>query len=252
MRRALTFAVLLIVLAAGCSGDDDDAVTTTTTMALTTTTSLAPGTTTAPRGAALVDPADTARAWIAAIAGGDDEGAIALTSDRSLEAVGGADGFAEREIELAEGWGVWDSATAMEVTAVELPDAPGVAIVILHGEAAHEGPPEEAWAALPVVATPDGDRVEPFIDLGTIEADPPANSEIPSSTSVRAFALVGRDVHTILDNDVVQAQIGDADGDQQQATVEVSDLEPGLHALTVVLTNEDGVMAWTFPYVVEA
>jgi hypothetical protein len=69
---------------------------------------------------------------------------------------------------------------------------------------------------------------------------------------VRAFALVGRDVHTILDNDVVQAQIGDADGDQQQATVEVSDLEPGLHALTVVLTNEDGVMAWTFPYVVEA
>lgn len=245
--------LLLVVLAAltlvAC-GDDDESSATTTTEPTTSTTRTPPApTTTQVPGVALVDPAVTARSWIAAIAGGDDDRAIALTAPRSLEAFGGPAGFAESNTALAEGWGAWDFAEDLEVTAVEL--GPDTAIVVLHGLVSQEGPPREGWAAIPVVATEDGDRVEPFLDLGPVEADPPGGAEIEAEHRFAAYVLGGRDVTFIVDaNQPVEPATQGADGDQQLAELDMAGLEPGLHVLTVVVRRDAEIMARTFEYTV--
>ena len=247
---------LLLVALAGLAlvacGDDDDvqSAATTTTEETTTTTRTPPSpTTTRTPDVALVDPAGTARSWIAAIAGGDDDRAIALTAPASLEAFGGPEGFAESDTALAEGWGAWDFAEDLEVTAVEL-DAE-TAIVVLHGMVSQEGPPREGWASIPVVATEDGDRVEPFLDLGNVEADPPGGTAIEADHRFAAYVLGGRDVTFVVDTEApVEPATEGADGDQQLAEHEVSGLEPGLHVLTVVLRRDAEIMARTFEYTV--
>jgi hypothetical protein len=246
-------AGLLLIALVGCGDDDDKSSSPTTTAApATTTTETPPATTTTTEAAAglqVDDAIETARAWIAAVGGGDDAGAIALTSSRSLDAVGGEEGFREREIELAEGWGAWDFAENLSTQVVSIDDA--TSIVILHGDVPQEGPPDESWAALPVVATEDGDRVEPFVDLGNIEVDPPPNSVIAGDVRFSAYVLGGRDVYFVVDaGPVSEPALQSADGDQQLAEHDVSGYSPGLHALTVVLRNDDGVMARTFLYTV--
>ena len=251
--------MLLLVALAGlalvaCGDDDDDrseAAATTTTTASTTTTSAPPTSTStsAPTIGRIDDPAATAQSWIAAIAAGKDDVAIGLTAPRSLEAFGGPEGFVESETALAEGWGAWDFAEELEVTAVELDDQ--TAIVVLHGMVSQEGPPREGWAAIPVVATEDGDRVEPFLDLGNVEADPPGGAEIDADHRFAAYVLGGRDVTFVVDTDPpVQPSTQGADGDQQLAELEVSGLEPGLHVLTVVVRRDAEIMARTFEYTV--
>jgi hypothetical protein len=249
-RRAAAIGVLL-VLTASCSGDDDGdseaaGVTTTTVESTTTTIETPPQetTTTTPQPT-IVDAAETARAWIAGIGGGDVDDAIALTSARALAAIGGEDGFRDEEIALAEGWGAWDFAEDLEVTAVPIDDS--LSIVVLHGNVSQEGPPEESWAAIPVVATPDGDRVEPFVLLGEPTVDPPANSDVASTPTIDVDApegvalLAGWDalgISPVLRGDV-------ASGTQ---------LAPGLHAFVVVLDgrpDDRGVMARTYLYGVE-
>jgi hypothetical protein len=214
-------------------------VSTTTTTATSTTTTAVPG----------VDAEDVARRWIDAIGSGDDDAAIALTAPRSLEAFGGPDGFRDREIELAEGWGAWSRAEDLELTAVDVPTG---AIVVLHGQVSQEGPPEESRAALPIVTGDDGGRVEAFLDLGAIEIHPDAGSAIPRDPRFTAFALVGRDVRFIVDaNPAVVPAITGADGDQQQADLDFRGLDAGRHALTVVLSDDSGaVTARTFEYTV--
>jgi hypothetical protein len=249
-RRTAALGLLPLIALVACGDDDDekDAGTTTTTEAPTSTSEET--TTTTGTALRLVDPAETARAWIAEIGGGDDADAIALTSPRSLAAFGGEEGFRAREIELAEGWGAWDFAEDLDVTTVVIDDA--TAVVVLHGRVPQEGPPDESWAALPVVATPDGDRVEPFLDLGNVEVQPPAHTTIESSDRLSAYVLGNRDVHFVVDDrPAVEPSLQGADGDQQLAELDVEGLAPGLHALTVVLTNDDGVMARTFLYSVE-
>lgn len=254
MKKPLLAIVAIAVAGfAACGDDDDDAtVTTTTTEASTTSTAQTPPettTTTAPEGPRLVDAAETARAWIAEIGGGDDADAIALTAPRSLAAFGGPEGFAENETALAEGWGAWDFAEDLEVTAIELDAA--TAIVVLHGNVAQEGPPREAWAAMPVIATEDGDRVEPFLDLGNVEGDPPTGATIEADHRFAAYALGGREVIFVVDTgQPVEPALQGADGDQQLGELDVTGLEPGLHVLTVVLRNDDGIMARTFEYTV--
>ena len=251
MKKLLLVALAALALVA-CGDDDDvESAATTTTEATTSTTRTppAPTSTTAPAIGRVDDPASTVRSWIAAIAGGKDDVAIGLTAPLSLEAFGGPEGFVESETALAEGWGAWDHAEDLEVTAVEL-DAQ-TAIVVLHGMVSQEGPPREGWAAIPVVATEDGDRVEPFLDLGHVEADPPGGAQIESDHRFAAYVLGGRDVTFVVDTDepAVPSTEG-ADGDQQLAELEVSGLEPGLHVLTVVVRRDAEIMARTFEYTV--
>jgi hypothetical protein len=251
MKKLLLVALTGLALVA-CGDDDDvESAATTTTEATTSTTRTppAPTTTTEPAVGRVDDPAATVRSWIAAIASGEDDVAIGLTAPLSLEAFGGPEGFVESETALAEGWGAWDFAEDLEVTAVEL-DAQ-TAIVVLHGMVSQEGPPREGWAAIPVVATEDGDRVEPFLDLGHVEADPPGGAQIQPDHRFAAYVLGGRDVTFVIDTDrpVVPTTEG-ADGDQQLAELEVSGLEPGLHVLTVVVRRGAEIMARTFEYTV--
>lgn len=249
--RGATAATVLagLTLLAACGDDDDQeaqGTTTTTTADATTTTAVDAATSTtegAPSDHGVLDAAATARAWIAAIASGDDQQAMALVSDRSMEAIGGGDGYRENEIALAEGWGSWHVAERLEVTAVLLDER--TSIVVLHGDVPQEGPPAESWAALPVVATPEGDRVEPFIQLGEPTVDPPASSEVAPEPSVTVDAPEGVTIHAgwdalgispVLEGEVVSAQT----------------LEPGVHGFVVVLQADDGrVMARTYLYRVE-
>ena len=195
----------------------------------------------------MVDAIETARSWIAAIASGDDETMVELVAPRSLAAFGGEQGVRDNEIALSEGWGAWDFADNLSTQVVSINDS--TAIVVLHGDVPQEGPPQESWAALPVVATPEGDRVEPFVDLGHVEIHPEANGEIGSDERFSAYVLGGREVYFVLDaGPVVEPAVQGADGDQQLAEHDVSGMAPGLHALTVVLRNADGVMARTFLY----
>lgn len=205
---------------------------------------MAPSTsTTATSQPELVDPSGTVRGWVGAIADGNDDGAIARTSTRSLDAVGGADGFREMDIELAEGWGTWGRADDIEAASVELPSVPGTAVVVLHGQVSQEGPPQESWAALPVVATAAGDRVEPFLDLGRVEVSPTSGSTIAPDASFDISAPAHTDRSFVLDG-------GPSLSAARLAAHEP--LAPGLHALTVVLSNADGVSAQTFTYTVSA
>ena len=206
-----------------------------------TTTTAAPTTTTTEGEPTLVDPAAAAKDWITAIADGNDEAAIALTSSRSIGAVGGADGFRQMDIELAEGWGAWGHADGVDITAVDLPSVPGTALVVLHGEVSQEGPPEESWAALPVVATADGDRIEPFLDLGDVDVSPENGSAIAPEANFGVTGPDGADLCFVLDDG---PSVGAA------ALAAHAPLASGLHALTVVASNAEGVSARTFTYTV--
>lgn len=192
---------------------------------------------------ALVEPKTAADRWVRAIADGEDDAAIALTSPRSLEVVGGAEGFHGMDIELAEGWGAWGRTDDQTVTSVELPSVPGTALVVFHGEVSQEGPPAESWAALPVVATVDGDRVEPFLDLGQVEVSPTSGASIAPDANFGITGPAGADLCFVLDD-------GPSLGASALAAHEP--LSPGLHSLTVVASTVDGVSAQTFLYTVSA
>lgn len=258
MTKTLALALAALLLLGACGDDDDDDAAdgaATTTTAEESTTSSTSATTTEPdvEAAGVVDATATVDAWLAALASGDDDEAIALVAPRSLEAFGGPEGFRERRIELAEGWEAWGHATGVEMTAVAVPGTPDTEIVILHGEVAQEGPPEERWTSIPVVATADGDRVEPFLDLGNVEIHPASDTEIAATPTFEAYVLGGRDVTFVVDDgDATTPALEGADGDQQKGTLALDEpLPPGRHALTVVLWNADGVMTRTFNYSVD-
>ena len=248
MKKLLLVPVLTLLLT-GCGDDDGERDATPSTTASTTSTSVEPSSSTTAASALGVvdDPITTAQSWIAAIASGKDDVAIGLTAPRSLEAIGGREGFVESDTALAEGWGAWDRAEDLEVRSIALEDA--AAIVVLHGQVSQEGPPRETWAAIPVVATENGDRVEPFLDLGNVEIHPEAGTEVPPDPRFSAYVLGGRDVRFIVDfGEPIEPVLQSADGDQQLGELDVSDLAPGLHVLTVVLRRGAEIMARTFEY----
>ena len=252
MRKLVLLVGAVALLAAACGDDDEraeDPTTTTTEAETTTTTEATPESSTTTRPAS--DAADTARRWIDAIGRGEDDVAIALTSARSLEAFGGREGWEANRTALAEGWGAWSHAEDLEVSTLA-PISDGVVVVVLHGQVPQEGPPAETWAALPVVRTEDGDRVEPFLDLGEITVDPPPFTEIPDRPHFTVTTPADVQVQAVVDfghSSRVAQVVG-----EDATTVEVSPnepLAPGLHVLTVVLHAGDDVMARTFEYPVE-
>ena len=251
MKKLVLALGAVALLAAGCGDDDDDASTTTsTTAADATTTTETPLATTAP-GLTVEDPVATARAWIDAIGAGDYDTVVALTSERSLAAFGGAEGVEENRTALAEGWGAWSHAEDLE-TATLPPIGDAAAVVVLHGQVAQEGPPREAWAALAVVATVDGDRVEPFLDLGAITVDPPAGTEVAAQPRFTITAPTGVQVQAVIDAGH-SARVSQVASDEA-TTIEVAanvPLDPGLHVLTVVLRDGADIMVRTFEYAVE-
>jgi hypothetical protein len=193
------------------------------------------------------DPVDAAQRWVDAIANGDDDVMIDLIASRSLEAYGGEQAVRDDEIALAEGWGAWSHSDDLDLTPITIDHT--TSVVVFHGTVSQEGPPEEGWAALPVVVTDEGARVEPFLDLGHVEAHPDQGSAIERDQRFSAYVLGGRDVRFVVDdNPAVEPALQGADGDQQLGEYDFSGLEPGSHALTVVLFNDDGVMARTFEY----
>jgi hypothetical protein len=235
-----------MVALAACGGGGKRSTTTTTTRPAPATTA----TSAAATGPKLQAPTATARKWLAAIAAGDDAAAIALTSQRSLDKVGGAAGFKKMDIALAEGWGGWGRAKTIDVTTVGVQYPPTVTIVVLHGSIEQEGPARETWAALPIVATDAGDRVEPFVDYGPMTPKQADGSTVAADQLFEVTVPNSVDAYVILD-DHASELVGVLSADQagQHLSYSAPDrLGAGAHGLTVVLVGTDGVQARTFQY----
>lgn len=247
IKRLVVLPLLLLALVA-CS-DDDGNVASTTTTSTTEVTASSSSATTSTTDAVVEEgePATVVLEWVQAIAAGEDDAAIALTSPRSLAAIGGEDGWHDMEIELAEGWGAWGNTDDVDVVTEDVTD--GVWTATFHGSVAQEGPPEESWSTLVVVATDDGLRVEPFLDLGNVELDPASGTSIEPTHTFSAFVLGGREVALLVDGKLVDATVESADGDLQHATASHT-MDPGLHGFAVVVWNDTGVMARSAVYTV--
>lgn len=233
-----------------CSGDDDAAApTTTTTTSTSTSNSSTTTSSTVAAGPQIKDATGTVRSWLTAVATGDDDTAIALLSQRSLDKIGGRAGFEKMSIELSEGWGAWGRASGVELTDHRIKFPTNVAIVVLHGSVSQEGPPRESWNAMPVVATADGDRVEPFLDLGAVHVDPAAGSKIADDQQLAAITESPSDTWFVLD-DAEAFMPALKDVTEQGArwlSPPLKGIEPGVHSLAVVVVG-DGIMARSFEY----
>ena len=249
IKRLLVLPLLLLALVACSDDDDDDAKAASTTTSTTEATTSSSSSTTSTTEAIVEEgePATVALDWVRAIAAGEDDAAIALTSPRSLDAIGGEAGWHDMEIELAEGWGAWGNTDDVEVVTADVTD--GVWTATFHGSVAQEGPPEESWSTLVVVDSDDGLRVEPFLDLGNVELDPSSGASIEPTHTFSAFVLAGREVTLLVDGELVDTTIEGADGDQQHATASQT-MDPGLHGFAVVVWNDTGVMARSAVYTV--
>jgi hypothetical protein len=245
--RKLAAALAVVALAGACAGDDDDAASRTTTTTSTTRPSISTTSTTEPKGPRVQDAVATAKAWLAAVASGDDDTAVSLLSTRSRDAIGGLDGYRARKIELAEGWGAWGRATDAELSAHTLPYPPDVEIVILHGSVSQEGPPRESWNALPVVATDDGDRVEAFLDFGPMTSEPAEGGTLEEGDVLKVTTASARDVYFIIDDgDAVTPVLEDV-SDRGATWDYAPTLDAGLHAVTAVVTG-NGTQARRFEF----
>jgi hypothetical protein len=250
--KKLAIAVALATILAACGGDDSSSADkTTTTTSTTAASSTTTSTTAAPTGPQVKDAAGTVRAWLRAVADGDDATAVAMLSERSLAKIGGADGYQKMKLELAEGWGAWGRADGVELTAKTLPFPKDVAVVVLHGNVSQEGPPRESWNALPVVATPEGDRVEAFLDFGAITSDPAEGGTIASGDVIKITTATSSDTFFILDaRDVAMPSLLDVDESGATWAYAPESLDAGLHALTVVVAG-DGIQVRRFEYTVD-
>jgi hypothetical protein len=254
MKKLVLAGVVVVALALAACGDDDDSTatsTTTTTDEVTTTVEPGDGPTTTAAAPELnaVRVESTVGDWLKAVADGDDDAAIALLSQRSLDAIGGADGYKKMNIELAEGWGAWGRATGVALSTKTLKFPTNVAIVVLHGEISQEGPPRESWNALPVVSTDDGLRVEPFLDLGTVTVDPEEGSKIADGDQLTAITSHASDTWFIVDDGAafMPALKDVSDTGARWLSPPLSGIDPGVHSLAVVVVGE-GIMARSFEY----
>jgi hypothetical protein len=253
LSRAALPAVLALALAlAACGGKGDDdaapATTTTTRRAATTSTSTS---STAP-SRTVADAKGTAKRWLTAVAQGDDATALGLLSSRSLAKIGGPDGWKKMKIELAEGWGAWGRAEGVEMTAQSLPFPKDVAVVVLHGEVSQEGPPQESWNALPIIATADGDRVEAFLDVADVSVDPKEGGDLNDADELKITTSTSDDVFALIDDQAAaMPELRDVDASGAHWGLVPPSLDPGLHAVTVVVAG-NGIQATRFEYTIGA
>jgi hypothetical protein len=240
--------VSLLFVACGGKGDDDDAGSTTTTAPRATTTSTSTSSTAPAR--TVIDATGTAKRWLTAVAQGDDDTALGLLSPRSLAKIGGADGWKKMKIELAEGWGAWGRAENVKMTARTLPFPKDVAIVVLHGAVSQEGPPQESWNALPVVATDAGDRVEAFLDIAHVSVDPQEGGDLNDADQLKIATSTSDDIYALIDDrPAAMPELRDVDASGAHWGLVPPTLDPGVHAVTVVVSG-DGIQATRFEYTV--
>lgn len=245
IRGLLAVALVGAIALAACGDGGGKTAATTTTTSVRPSTSPAKPTTTAARRT-VADAVGTAKRWLAAVANGDDETALSLLSSRSLAKIGGADGYRRMKIELAEGWGAWGRADGIEFTARTLPFPKDAEIVIVHGNVSQEGPPRESWNALPVVATDTGDRIEAFLDFGTISSDPKEGQTLAEGDEVKITTATPSDVFVIVDNRrAFMPELRDVGSTGTTWGFFPTKLAPGVHAVTVVVTAE-GIQAKRF------
>jgi hypothetical protein len=248
---ALPVALALTVLLVACGGGDDgDAASTTTTARPAVTTSPSTSTSSTAPALAVADATATAKKWLAAVAAGDDDTALGLLSPRSLAKIGGADGWKKMKIELAEGWGAWGRADDVKMTARTLPFPKDVTIVVLHGEVSQEGPPQESWNALPVVATDGGDRVEAFLDLAEVSVDPQAGGDLNGADELKITTSTSDDLYVLVDDqEAAMPELRDVQASGAQWGLVPPKLDAGVHAVTIVVAG-DGIQATRFEYTV--
>lgn len=251
----LALVSILGLLATGCGGDDEAATpandTSTTVVGsepdgsnTTAAPSDAPDMPDAPRPGE--DAVGTVRFWVDALAEGDLETAWDLVAEDSREAIGGFEAFGDLRSTLAEGFGAWGQAGEEAFSAVTLDNGDEeISVVILAGTIAQEGPPSPAADAVPARNTADGWRVDPFVDLGTVEHQPPPGVTLAAEPTLVAAVPTGVDVRFILDGgEPLVPETEDVGGDQQRASLTPSEsLEAGPHSLTVVLTNAEGQLS---------
>ena len=250
-RRLAALITLVALPLAACDGDGDESTTTPSTTETTTTTTTTgragPGDDRTAPGVPVEAAGDTVRAWVAALAEGDLEAAWELVAERSRAAIGGYEAFSDLQSAMAEGFGAWAGADddAFSVVPLETGGDDALAVVILQGTIAQEGPPAPAADAVAVRTTSEGTRVEPFLGLGPVEHRPPPGTAVPADATLEALVPMLNDVHFVVDDRAVEIPLTeDAPGDRQLASLELDgSLEPGPHSLTVVLTNPQGGIA---------
>ena len=252
LRTATLITAAALALAA--CGDDAGDVTTDTTTSDTTATSGPSSTSTTetsgeggngpPSGLSVEAADDTVRAWVEALAEGELEAAWDLVAERSREAIGGFEAFTDLRSALAEGFGAWAGAgqDAFAVVPLDAGEDEALSLVVLRGAIPQEGPPAAAADAVPVRTNSQGSLVEPFLDLGAVEHQPPPGTAIPSEPRLAALVPAGPEVRFVVGDRGAQAPLTEAaDGGRQRASLEVDvPLEPGPHSLTVVLTTPGG------------
>lgn len=242
----LTCAAALIMAACG-----DDTADTTTPETTATSVPSSPSTTEAPgqggdgspSGLSVDAADDTVRTWVEALAEGESEAAWDLVAERSREAIGGFDAFTDLRSALAEGFGAWAGAgeDAFSVVPLDTGEDEALSLVVLQGTIPQEGPPAPAADAVPVRTTAEGSLVEPFLDLGAVEHQPPPGTAVPAEPTLTALVPAGVEVRFLVDDRGAQAPSTEAAAGGQRASLEVEDpLEPGPHSLTVVLTTPGG------------
>ncbi|HEX2051451.1 MAG TPA: hypothetical protein VHJ34_12605 [Actinomycetota bacterium] len=202
--------------------------------------------------------------WLEALAEGDAERAWRLTAPESRRSFEG--GFAEFEdmaTTLAEGFGAWAGATALEhkLTTVRASDSEAVVVVTLSGEVSQEYPAGPVARALPVRVVGDRALVDPFgaeagVEVSWPESTPdpetgaPTSPEVAPDETFSANVPVGARsdfvVHRVGDGDEIDAWIARGTAEGSDALAEWSPRSPldeGDYVLTVVADVGDD----TFP-----
>ena len=246
-RTAALFTLAALTL--GACGQADSDVATGMAAPSTTERSGGPGQGVGRQTPGVTDESadDTVRSWVAALAEGDLQEAWRLVAGRSRAAIGGFDAFTDLSGSLAGRFGVWAVADddAFSVVPLETGANEAFSVVVLYGTVREEGVPVPVADAVPVRTTRGGSRVEPFLDLGPVEHQPPSGTVVPGDSTLAAVVPMLADVQFLIDHGEVEIPaMGDAPGEQQLASLELDGaLEPGPHSLTVVLTNPQGEIA---------
>lgn len=249
--RTATLITAAALALAACGDDAGDVTTDTTTSEPTATSAPSPTTEApgrggdgSPSGLSVEAADDTVRAWVEALATGELEAAWDLVAERSREAIGGFQAFTDLRSALAEGFGAWAGAgeDAFAVVPLDAGEGEALSLVVLRGTIPQEGPPAPAADAVPVRTTSQGSLVEPFLDLGAVEHEPPPGTAIPAEPNLAALVPAEPEVRFVVDDRGAQSPTNEAaEGGRQRASLEVHvPLEPGPHSLTVVLTTPGG------------